>query len=262
MPEPTAAVAEHRLLGVRVHTVTVPELMSLITRAVAHRERFVMVSQNLHSVYVAHRDQDLQRAQALANCVRIDGMPIVLFGRWLGLPIRRKHRTGWMDLLDPFMREAAERSWRVHYVGSKPGVAERGAAVLRERFPGLTISTDHGYFPIEPGDDAYEAVLERIGSAAPDVLIVGMGMPRQERFVVRSLDRLDVPVVLTAGACMDYVAGVVSVPPRWLGLIGLEWAYRLAGEPRRMWRRYLVEPWFAVGLFVREFGARRFGRRH
>lgn len=269
MPDPSATlpasaapdVAEFRLLGVRVHAVTVSELHRLIGRAVRRRERFLMVSQNLHSVYVVHRDEELRFAQALATCVRIDGMPIVLLGRLLGLPLRRVHRTGWMDWLEPFMSEAVERSWRIHYVGSKPGVAERGAVTLRKRFPGLSITTDHGYFPIEPGHDAFEAVIERIRSTSPDVLIVGMGMPRQEQFVVRAFDRHEVPVILTAGACMDYVAGVISVPPRWLGRIGLEWAYRLVSEPTRLWRRYLVEPWFALGLFARDLAERRFGGR-
>ena len=255
-----AAVIDHHLLGVRVSAMTIPQMHEQIHAAVESRSRFVMVSQNLHSVYTVHRDPELRRAQDLATRIRIDGIPIVYFGRLLGLPLTSAQRTGWMDWLDPFMRTAVERGWRVHYVGSKPGIAARGAEILRQRYPGLSMETDHGYFPLEPGHAEFEAVVAHVRATDPDVLIIGMGMPRQERFMLQVAQRVDVPVLLTAGACIDYVAGVIPVPPRWLGALGLEWAYRLASEPRRLWRRYLVEPWFAIGLFLREFVQQRFAR--
>lgn len=266
-PQPTSSVnptvdevRDHRLLGVRVSTMTIAQLNRLVDEAVRRRERFIMVSQNLHSVHALHRDEEIRRVHALATRVRIDGSPIVLFGRWLGLPLRMEHRSGWMDLLDPFMAMAAGRGWSLFYLGSRPGVAAKGAAILRERYPGLSIEVRHGYFSLEEGHPELEAVLHKIETVAPDVLIVGMGMPRQERFVLRAIDRLGVPVILTAGACFDYVAGEIPVPPRWLGALGLEWAFRLAAEPRRLWRRYLIEPWFALGLFVREWWALRVRR--
>lgn len=259
-PDHDAAVVDYHLLGVRVSAMTIPQMHAQIDDAVRSRARFVMVSQNLHSVYTVHRDAELRRAQDLATRIRIDGIPIVYFGRLLGLPLTSAQRTGWMDWLDPFMRTAVERGWRLHYVGSEPGIAARGAEILRERYPGLCIETDHGYFPLEPGHPEFEAVLEHVRASDPDVLIIGMGMPRQERFMLEVAPRVGVPVLLTAGACIDYVAGVIPVPPRWLGALGLEWAYRLASEPRRLWRRYLIEPWFALGLFLHEFAKQRFAR--
>ncbi len=256
-----AGVADHRLLGVRVSTMTIAQMNELVGEAVRTRQRFLMVSQNLHSVYTLHRHDELRRTQELATRIRIDGTPIVYFGRWLGLPLRMEHRTGWMDYLDPFMSAAVEGGWRVFYLGSKPGVAAKGAAILRERYPGLSIEVEHGYFSLDEGSADLAAVLRTIEAAAPDVLIVGMGMPRQERFVLRAADRLAVPAILTAGACIDYVAGEIPIPPRWLGALGLEWAYRLVSEPRRLWRRYLVEPWFAIGLFATEWWALKVRRR-
>jgi N-acetylglucosaminyldiphosphoundecaprenol N-acetyl-beta-D-mannosaminyltransferase len=102
-------------------------------------------------------------------------------------------------------------------------------------------------------------VLELIRQHNPDVLIVGMGMPRQERWLLANHDKLAAPVLLTSGAAIDYVAGEIPTPPRWLGPLGLEWLYRLASEPRRLWRRYLLEPWFAVALFVRDLWRLRKG---
>jgi len=251
--EHTADIAEYRFLGVRASAMTIAQMNRAIGAAVSSASRFMIVSQNLHSVYVSHKDEILRLVQESATHVRIDGLPIIYFGRWLGHPLRAEHRTGWMDWLDPFMTDAVTGGWRIHYVGSKPGVADRGSQLLRERYPGLAIDSDHGYFALEEGSAELESLFERIQALAPDVLIVGMGMPRQEHFVDIARRRLAVPVILTAGACMDYVVGDIPIPPRWLGRIGLEWAYRLASEPRRLWRRYLLEPWFAVGLFLKEW---------
>jgi N-acetylglucosaminyldiphosphoundecaprenol N-acetyl-beta-D-mannosaminyltransferase len=257
MPSPQ----QFRLLGVRVHALTIQDLNACVGWAVAARERCIIVSQNLHSVYLVHRDPMLRSLQDLATFVRIDGMPIVFAGRVLGFPLTAAHRTGWMDWIDPFMDAARNNGWRVFYVGSKPGVADAGAEILRQRFPGLLIETHHGYFDTAPGAEASRNVLSRVNEFRTDVMIVGMGMPRQERWVLDHGMQATAPVILTSGACMDYVAGVLPTPPRWLGPIGLEWLHRLLNDPRQMWRRYLVEPWFAVGLLfgdlVRRWRVRR-----
>lgn len=96
-----------------------------------------------------------------------------------------------------------------------------------------------------------ERVLARINAWHPDILLVGMGMGRQERWVLENRDRLDVPVVAVCGACIEYFAGSVKTAPRWLGPLGLEWAFRLLSDPRRFAWRYLVEPWLAIAFLVR-----------
>lgn len=251
-------IVEYRVLGVRASAMTIPQMNALVAEGVAKRERTIVVSQNLHSVYVYYRDPVLARVQESATHIRIDGAPIVYFGRWSGLPLRMEHRAGWMDWLDPFMEAAVANRWRIFYLGSKPGVAARGAEILRARFPGLQMETDHGYFSLDTESPEFKAVIERIEASAPDVLIVGMGMPRQEVFVDRAQGLLSAPVLLTSGAAIEYVAGEMRVPPRWLGAMGLEWAYRFFWEPRRLAKRYLVEPWFAVWLFIKErFSPRR-----
>jgi N-acetylglucosaminyldiphosphoundecaprenol N-acetyl-beta-D-mannosaminyltransferase len=99
-------------------------------------------------------------------------------------------------------------------------------------------------------------VLAAIRSFRPHILMVGMGMPRQEHWILDNLDEIEVRVILTAGACMDYVAGAVPTPPRWMGRWGLEWLFRLGSDPTRLWRRYLIEPWFVFRLFIRDLLAR------
>lgn len=238
-----------------MRATTIDESASVEQASASTGRRRIMVGQNLRSVYLIHHDPDLAGAQRLVDFVRIDGLPLVLFGRALGYPVTRRHRSGFMDLLDPLMARAAANGWRVYYLGSKPGVAARGADLLRERYPGLLIESDHGYF--DPDDAAQNgAVIDRVNAFRPHVLIVGMGMPRQERWILRNHERLSAPAIVASGAAIDYVAGEIPTAPRWLSAVGLEWLFRLLAEPKRLWRRYLVEPWFVLALFARDLRAR------
>ena len=243
-------VLSYQLLGVKVHALTLQDMNLKIGQAVSSRSRMIVVSQNLHSVYIFHRDRELRLLHSLADYVRVDGTPILLFGRILGYPLGREHRFGWMDWIEPFMSTARQNGWRLFYLGSRPGVAEKGIGRLRQQFPGLEIGFHHGYFDVSAQSEESQAVVSAINAYRPDILIVGMGMPRQEKWILRNHEGLNATVLITSGACLDYIAGAIPTPPRWLGPVGLEWLFRLASEPTRLWRRYLVEPWFAVGLFA------------
>jgi N-acetylglucosaminyldiphosphoundecaprenol N-acetyl-beta-D-mannosaminyltransferase len=157
------------------------------------------------------------------------------------------------------MAEAVQRGWRVYSVGGKPGVFEAAAVRLRAEYPGLQLEGTHGYFDVAPGSADTKAVLARIAAYHPQVLIVGMGMPRQEHWVHDNRAALAASATLIAGAAMDYVAGVVPTPPRGAAAAGFEWLWRFAAEPRRLWRRYLIEPWYVMGLVLAAWVRRRLG---
>lgn len=241
-----------KLLGVEIDAVAMEDLHRIIAKAVAEGQRRIIAHHNAHSVYLYHRDPKMRRLYEQAYCVHIDGMPLVLLGRLLGLPLRREHRVTYVDWIRPLMFEAASRGFRIFYLGSRPGIAERGADILRREFPSLRIDTHHGYFDSQADNASSRQVLETIEGFRPDILMVGMGMPRQERWILDNLTDIHAHVILTAGACMDYVAGAIPTPPRWMGKLGIEWFFRLCVEPRRMWRRYLLEPWFLLLLLVRQ----------
>ena len=246
----------YELLGVRVYPLTVSELHELIASAVDNQGRVVITSQNLHGVYLYHRSEKM-RALHERSLPRIDGMSLVMMGRLLGHRMAPEHRVTWVDWIGPLMDEAVRRGWRIFYLGSKPDVVERGARVLKHRHAGLQLAVRHGYFDTTPGSAENADVLDSIARFQPHILMVGMGMPRQESWIYDNLDYLDVNAILTCGAAMDYVAGVIRTPPRWMGRVGLEWLYRLLSEPRRLGVRYLVEPWFLAPLLIRDLMRRK-----
>jgi N-acetylglucosaminyldiphosphoundecaprenol N-acetyl-beta-D-mannosaminyltransferase len=244
------------VLGVEVDALSMTDLNTIVAEAIEHRRRVVVANHNLHSIYLYHHDAKMRAFYATADHIYVDGMPIVVFGRLLGKPLGREHRVTLADWMGPLAGEAAEHGWRVFCLGCRPGVAERGASVLRRSYPGLQIETAHGYFDPDPASPEDQAVLAKIEAWHPHVLITGMGMPRQEHWIVDHLEKLQVNVIVNGGAILDYFAGAIPTPPRWAGRTGLEWFFRLIAEPRRLWFRYLVEPWFIAYKLVIEMVSR------
>lgn len=232
--------------------VTFSDLKSIVEETIELDEQRLVVNHNLHSVYLFHHDAKMRAFYEQARHIYIDGMSLVWLGRMLGHRLSRKHRLACIDYMRPLMAEAARGGWRVFHLGSRPEVAERGRHILENEIPGLQIATVHGYFDARPHSEENQQVLERIKEYRPNILMVGMGMPRQEHWILENMDLIQANVVINVGAWLDFLTGAKSTTPRWLGQIGLEWAYRLVTEPRRLWRRYLLEPWFVAGLFLQE----------
>jgi N-acetylglucosaminyldiphosphoundecaprenol N-acetyl-beta-D-mannosaminyltransferase len=238
------------VLGVEVTPITEDDLRQIIRSAIASKERCVIGHHNLHSVYLYHHDEPMRRFYASASWIYVDGMPLVWAGRARGHALRSEHRMTGIDILPPFLSEAERLGWRLFYLGSTAEALAQGVRVLKARCPRLTIEAADGYF--DTHGEANDERIARINELRPDVLLVGMGMPRQERWVYDNANRLEATVIWTVGACLDYFAGVIPTPPRWLGRMGLEWSYRLAAEPHRLWRRYLVEPPYVMHLVARD----------
>jgi N-acetylglucosaminyldiphosphoundecaprenol N-acetyl-beta-D-mannosaminyltransferase len=244
-------------LGIRVQALTVDDIIAAIRHSIAENVTAVIANHNLHSLCLFHKQPAMRQFHALADYAHVDGMSVVLLARAFGLRLGRDHRTGYMDLLPELAAAASAEHWKIFYLGSKPGVARRAALLLQKEYPGLQLETHHGYFDVTPGSIENEAVLQSIREYAPDVLLVGMGMPRQEEWVTANRDRLDAHAILCSGALMDYVAGEIPTPPRWLGRMGLEWLYRLVSEPERLFHRYVIEPWSLLKVVGKELVSRR-----
>jgi N-acetylglucosaminyldiphosphoundecaprenol N-acetyl-beta-D-mannosaminyltransferase len=250
--EKPAAGSSIGLLGVTVHRVTWDDLKAAITEAVETDRHWIIAHHNLHSMYLYHHDAGMRSFYSRAELVHVDGMSLILLAKMLGRPLSRSHRLTWLDWIRPLLAEATRRRWRIFYLGSRPGIAERGAKILRREFPGLVLDTAHGYFDVRRDGAENRAVLETINRFRPNLLLVGMGMPRQEEWIAENAEQVRAHVIFSVGALMDYIAGAASTPPRWLGPLGLEWLFRLLSDPARLWKRYLVEPWFVFKLLLLE----------
>ena len=241
----------YSMLGVKVNAFTYSQLLTRIASCIDSDERMLIGNHNLHSVFLCAHDKKMREFYQKKQWTYVDGMPLVFIGRLLGHPLHRAHRVTFIDW-QPLFAEAHRRKWRVFYLGSKPGVAQRGADILKREFYDLNMETWHGYFDETVGSADNEDVLSRINRFRPHLLLVGMGMPRQESWILDNFDRLEANAICNCGATMDYIAGAVATPPRWMGRIGLDWLFRLASDPKRLGRRYLIEPWLIVWLLAKE----------
>lgn len=222
------------VLGVGVDRYDRDQLFARVGELVDAGGRATVAYANIHVLNTAATDPELA---AFLNGVEVcycDGAGVVLGARVLGetLPERMTGADWIWDLA-----RLAEGRWRLFWLGSEPGVTEAAAKKLQERHPSLHVDTDHGYHAKQGPEN--DALIERINTSAPDIVLVGMGTPVQERWVAENRERLQAPVVWVLGATADFVSGKVS---RGHPLLynNQEWLARLLTEPRRLWRRYLV----------------------
>lgn len=246
------------ILGVEVHPLTIDHLNLLIAQCIESGQKQIFAHHNLHSVYLYHKDQKLRSFYSASNVTYVDGMSLIFCAKLLRHRISRDQRMGCMDWIASVMSQAEQNQWSVFYLGSTPEIVEAGGRVLRQKFPGLRLATHHGYFEPIRGHKENEEIIRKINAFVSHILLVGMGMPRQEYWILDNFSRLKVNVILPCGSCLNYVAGVVPTPPRWLGKLGLEWLFRLFTEPRRLWRRYLIEPWTLLPFFGMDIKNRYF----
>ncbi|WP_122468223.1 WecB/TagA/CpsF family glycosyltransferase [Brevundimonas lutea] len=234
-----------RLLGGEVDLMSQDQLFDRFERAISNARSggaaTIVANHNLHSLKLIAHDREMARFYARAEAVQIDSMPLVAWGRLLGRPTEPAHRHTYLDWRDRFWRSAAGKGWRVFHLGCAPGVGEAALDAVRTRHPGVEATSHHGFFNSEGEENA--AVVHAITEARPDILMVGMGMPRQERWILDNLDVLPPCLILPIGGALAYEAGVVSTAPRWTGRLGVEWLWRFATEPHRLFHRYFIEPW-------------------
>ena len=241
--------------GVPVDRVTAAEALDRIEALVAAGRGGAVFTPNVDHVVLASRDPELARAYGAVDVSLADGMPVVWASRLLGTPLPEK--VSGSDLVLPLAERAAQRGWRTYLLGGAPGVAEEAARRLQARFPGLVLAgTDAPRVTLE-ADAEGDHALARLAAARPQLVLVALGAPKQEVWIHRHRAALGPAVAVGVGAALDFVAGRVRRAPRWVSRAGLEWLWRLGREPRRLWRRYLVQdPAFAAILW-RELRDRR-----
>jgi N-acetylglucosaminyldiphosphoundecaprenol N-acetyl-beta-D-mannosaminyltransferase len=239
-------------LGIRVNTLTVSDLNNIVAEQMASGSQVVIACHNLHSLYIFHHDERMRTFHKRADYVHIDGMGVLILGCLLGHPLRREHRVTYLDWLKPLFYEAQSKKWRVFYIGMRASICQKTREIISRDFENLAFRTAHWDIEHVAEEQLRNSVVTEINNFEPHILLVGLGQPRQEHWILNNRERVSANVILPCGAAMDYVAGAATAPPRWAGRYGIEWLFRLITEPRHLWRRYLIEPWYVLRLLYAE----------
>ncbi|MFV3131445.1 WecB/TagA/CpsF family glycosyltransferase [Niveispirillum sp. KHB5.9] len=254
-PPPTTPI-----LGIPVHVLTLPDAVALAAEWLRRGEKTYLCHADARSILAARDDPAFRRALAGAGFVGADGMPLVWMERWRGLPGGRVYGPDFMQAMMAHGVTATERPLRHFLFGSTPQVLDRLTRRLADGHPGLLIA---GSFspPMGTWDEAADrAHRALINDARADIVWVSLGAPRQELWMARNRPHLQAPLLCGVGAAFDFLSGVKPQAPRWLRRIGLEWAFRLLSEPRRLAGRYArTLPRFMALALAEEMRRRRQG---
>lgn len=237
-PDTRFPIRSVRLIGVRVDDIARDTIVDRVCEAASNAGRLLVLNVNAHMLMLARQHQWLKCFLDDADIVSCDGAGVQLAS--LLLTGTRPHRCTPPEWAGTIARRLAENGRSIYWLGGKPGVVEQAARNFEATHAARTAGWQHGFFDQRPGSADNWALVEQINRAAPDLLFVNMGMPLQERWLYDHWPLLNVRVAIAAGALVDHAAGQVRRPPRWVANLGLEWAVRLAVEPRRLWRRYLL----------------------
>ena len=253
VPRPkTPRVAEQPLLGIPLALTDYEETLDWMDATIARHGRGYVCVAAVHTVMVCQEDPELRDAVVGADFTVPDGQPLVWAMNALGHDL--SHRVYGPDLMERACERAARTGVRMYlYGGRNQGALVQLALNLRRRYPGLQIVG--GYAPpFRELTEAEEAtVADEINRSRADIVWVGIGVPKQEKWMARMRPRLEAPVLVGVGAAFDFHAGLVPQAPQWMQRLGLEWAFRLSQEPRRLWRRYArYNPLFVFG-FARQY---------
>jgi len=249
--ERIVATPRVELLGCAIDAVTLDEAVAAIDRRIQLRQPCQHMSINAAKLVRFQHDQELRDAVETCELVTADGQAVVWAARVLGRPL--PERVAGIDLMNALVRRAGEQGYRIYVLGARAEVLQRALDTLRGRHPGLRLSGRHGYFA--PSEEP--EVVEGIAGAKPDVLFVALETPFKELFLARNRDRLQIPFVMGVGGAVDILGGVRRRAPGWMQRLGLEWAYRLAQDPRRLARRYIVGNTWFTWLVARELVRQR-----
>ena len=250
------AVARVPILGVGVSAVNLASAVEALEGWIQARQQTYVCVTPVHGIMECQRDPELRAIFNSSGLTTPDGMPLVWMLRARGYPA--VSRVYGPDLMLAVCRRSLARGWRHYLFGGRPGVARRLAARLRRLFPGLRIVGAEAP-PAEwrPGERSRRSV-RRINSARADLVWVGLSTPKQERWMALHRHDLRAPVLLGVGAAFDFLSGAKPQAPGWMQRSGLEWLFRLASEPARLWRRYLVDnPLFVILVLAEAIGWRR-----
>ncbi|MFC1738965.1 WecB/TagA/CpsF family glycosyltransferase [Planctomycetota bacterium] len=238
------------ILGVNIAKMNMPQVIQAVKQAIQKKQKLFVVVPNVFVVTKCNRDEGYRKIINSADIALADGMPLVWASYFLGQ--YTGGRVCGPDFFSKFNMIAEEEGYSSYYLGGGPGGSEKVAENLKRRHPSLKIAGNFSPPLGEISSRLSDEIIERINAAKPDILWVGLGSPRQERWIHRYFYRLRVIVAVGVGAAFDYETGKKRRGPRWMQKVGIEWLYRILQNPARFWNKrcytYLWE--FILPIFI------------
>ncbi len=245
------------VLGVYVDAINLMNGTLQVMRWIAEQKRTYVCVTGVHGIMESQRDPDLRRVHNSAGMVTPDGMPLVYISRAAGHPTC--DRVYGPDFMLEICRESVTHAYRHFFFGANSKTLSRLTDRLKEKYPGLQIAGTYAP-PFRPLTEFEGAdVVARINASSPHVVWVGLSTPKQERWMADFRPYLEAPVLIGVGAAFDFHAGTIRQAPAWMQPLCLEWLFRLLMEPRRLWKRYLLNnPVFIVALVAQQLGLKKY----
>lgn len=232
------------ILNVMIDVVTMKEAVTVVKQFILQKKPHLVVTPNAEIVMMANKDKQLAHIINHADLVVPDGAGVVWAARYQG--DNMPERVAGYDLVQNLLIEAAREKYRIYMFGGAPGIAEKAKKIAEERYPGVQIiGTRNGFFTKEDEPE----IVNAIKGCQPDILLVALGVPRQEKWLYKYKEELKVPVAIGVGGTFDVMAGVVQRAPLWMQHANLEWLFRLLSEPKRA-IRMLALPRFVIQVMT------------
>ena len=241
-----------RLFNITISNLKFEQFCEQINDHIKQGQHGYVLTPNVNHVCLCHRDPHFHEIYQHALHAIPDGTPIMWAASLLGTPLHEK--LSGSDMVPKLSAYAAKNDLSVYFLGGSPGTAEQTAKALKIKHPKLTIAgTDCPAYGFEKDPRLLQETIDKVSLAKPHICFIALGSPKQEYFMYQHQNELGAAITIGVGASFDFMAGRIKRAPYWLQSIGLEWFWRLAMEPRRLWKRYLVEDVIFFKLLWNEF---------
>jgi glycosyltransferase, WecB/TagA/CpsF family len=231
------------------------ESIDYIDKLIKRKKNSYVVTPNVDHIVKLENDSEFLEVYNNADLVLTDGMPLVWISKFLKTPIKEK--VSGSDLFPKVCKLADEKGYSIFLLGAAEGIAIKAAENLKNKYKNLnivgTFSPSYGF---EKSKSEIEEIIKKVNEAKPDILAVGLGAPKQEKFIYKYKNKLNVPISLAIGASIDFEAGNIERAPKWMQKSGLEWFYRFLKEPKRMFKRYFIDDLKIIKVLIKYRGVK------
>ena len=241
-------MARTKFMNTEIDNLTMQETLQEIENIIKKNKNSYVVTPNVDHIVQLETNKELRDVYANASLILTDGKPLIWISKLYGTPIKEK--ISGSDLFPLLCEMAAEKKYTMFFLGAAEGVAQTAAKNLMDKYPGLkVVGTYSPPFGFENNKKEMDKIKSMIHKMKPDILIVGLGCPKQELFMYHHCKELNVPISFGLGASLDFEAGNVKRAPKWMANNGFEWLYRITQDPKRMAKRYLINDMKIFSLF-------------